>query len=122
MNAAPADLRAQALLRVVSEAWSDGAPDPLWADRVNLSRFHFQRMFVRCLGETPGELRRRLLLERAAHELVATSRSVTHIAFDAEYESLEGFSRAFRRTYGLSPSHYRRIPLPRVRLDCASGV
>ena len=122
VQSAPKDLRAQALLRVVADAWADGEPDPLWADRVNLSRYHFQRMFARHLGESPGELRRRLLLERAAHELWATSRSVTHVAFDAGYDSLEGFSRAFRRAYGVSPSHYRRIPLPRVRLGSSNSI
>jgi hypothetical protein len=77
---------------------------------------------VRHLGEAPGELRRRLLLERAAHELSATPRSVTHVAFDAGYDSLEGFSRAFRRAFGLSPSHYRRIPLPRLYLKSPNSI
>jgi hypothetical protein len=33
----------------------------------NYSRFHFQRMFRQMTGETPGDCRRRLLLERAGH-------------------------------------------------------
>ena len=122
MNEAPGDLRAQTLLRVVSDAWARGERDREWATRLDLSRFHFQRMFLRYLGEPPGEMRRRLLLERAACELSAGSRSVTQVAFDAGYESLEGFSRAFRRAYGVSPSHYRRLPLPRVRLPSPSNV
>jgi AraC-like DNA-binding protein len=118
----PPDLRAQALLRVVADAFELGEHDARWSRRLNLSRFHFQRMFMRYLGESPGELRRRLLLERAAHALHTSDRSITHIAFDAGYDSLEGFSRAFRRAYGISPSHYRRIPLPRAHVPAASNI
>ena len=80
---------------------------PPLAEQVFLSRFHFGRVFRHVVGETPGGMERRLRMERAASELRDTRRDVTEIAFDAGYESLEGFSRAFRRAYGLPPSHYR---------------
>ncbi|MCB0064745.1 MAG: helix-turn-helix transcriptional regulator [Caldilineaceae bacterium] len=79
------------------------------AEQANYSRFHFQRLFREQTGETPGDCRRRLLLERAGYQLRHTSLPVTDIAFEALYESLEGFSRAFRRAHGVSPSHYRRL-------------
>ena len=79
------------------------------ADNANYSRFHFQRLFRAQTGETPGDCRRRLRLERAAYQLRHAALAVTAIAFDAGYDSLEGFSRAFRRAYGVSPSHYRRL-------------
>ena len=79
------------------------------ADAVNYSRFYFHRLFRERTGETPGDCRRRLLLERAAYRLRHTTRPVTDIALDASFDSLEGFSRAFRKAYGASPSHYRRL-------------
>ena len=78
------------------------------AQQACLSRFHFQREFRRVMGEAPGEMGRRLRLERAASDLRGTQKEVTEIALDAGYGSLEGFSRAFRRAYGLPPTHYRR--------------
>ncbi|HTQ09716.1 MAG TPA: AraC family transcriptional regulator [Fimbriimonadaceae bacterium] len=72
------------------------------------SRFHFHRVFKEVMGETPGELRRRLLLERAAYRLSNESGSVTEIAFEAGYESLEGFIRGFRRAFGSTPSAMRK--------------
>jgi AraC-like DNA-binding protein len=116
------DARAAALLRIVAENWDKGEAEHEWAELAYLSRFHFQRCFLRHIGETPGEMRRRLRLERAAHTLCTTSQMVTDVAFDAGYDSVEGFSRAFRRAYGLSPSHYRRIPFPRVHLPGPSDV
>ncbi|HLK57936.1 MAG TPA: AraC family transcriptional regulator [Chthonomonadaceae bacterium] len=87
-----------------------------------LSRFHFQREFRRRLGETPGAFRRRLLLERAAHALSNTRTDITSLAFDAGFESLEGFSRAFRRAYTVSPSHFRRIAPSEYRLPAVNGI
>jgi AraC-like DNA-binding protein len=71
------------------------------------SRFHFQRMFRQLTGETPSNCRRRLRLERAAYHLLQNDRAVTELAFDSGFDSLEGFSRAFRKVAGVSPSHFR---------------
>jgi AraC family transcriptional regulator len=72
-----------------------------------LSTFHFHRVFRGLVGETPLELHRRLRLERAAERLCTTADAVTGIAFDAGYESHEAFIRAFRQSYGTSPSKLR---------------
>lgn len=73
------------------------------------SRTQFYRIFRALIDETPGGMRRRLLLERAAWRLSHTSLSVTEIALEAGYGSLEAFTRGFRRAFGASPSLYRRM-------------
>ena len=73
------------------------------------SRTQFHRLFRALVEETPGAMRRRLLLERAAFQLRESSVAVTDIAFDAQYNSLEAFTRAFRRAFHVSPSLYRRM-------------
>lgn len=72
------------------------------------SPYHFHRVFRGMVGESIGEYVRRLRLERAAGQLTYTSRPVTELAFDAQYETLESFSRAFRRLFDASPSEYRQ--------------
>ena len=72
------------------------------------SRFHFHRIFRGMTGETVMGYIRRLRFERAAEALQQSDHSVTDIAFDAGYESLEGFIRAFGDYYGCSPTHYRK--------------
>ena len=67
------------------------------------SPYHFARRLSREAGEPPVAMRRRVMLERAAWQLRQGS-SVTDAAFAAGYESVEGFSRAFARSYGHLPS------------------
>jgi AraC family transcriptional regulator len=67
------------------------------------SPFHFNRQLSRGAGEPPVAMKRRVMLERAAWQL-RQGASVTDTAFEAGYESVEGFSRAFARAYGQPPS------------------
>ncbi|MBY4574632.1 AraC family transcriptional regulator [Gordonia paraffinivorans] len=67
------------------------------------SPFHFSRQVSRGAGESPVALRRRVLLERAAW-LLQRGRTVTEVAFESGYESVDGFARAFGRAFGFSPS------------------
>ena len=108
------------MLAAVESALQDGGGS--MAGKVCLSRYHFQRVFERAVGEPPGALRRRLLLERAAYELRATQTGITCIAFDADYRTHEGFTRAFKEAFGLSPSAYRRAAQQIRFLPGASGV
>ncbi len=74
------------------------------------------------IEETPAALRRRLLLERAAWQLSRTQLSVTEIGLDANYGSLEAFTRAFRKAFGVSPSLYRRMGATFTHLHAANGI
>src|ERR1043165_3772262 len=92
------------------------------ARRACYSRPHLHRLFNALLEEKPGEMRRRLLLERAACQLGRTQTSVTEIAFDAQYGSLEAFIRAFRKAFGLLPGHYRRLGATHYHLPAKNGI
>jgi len=92
------------------------------ADQVCLSRFHFHRVFQVLLGETVGELNRRIRLERAAHRLRTTRQPVTEIAFDAGYSTHEAFIRAFRDGFGITPSGFRSRMTYNGMLPCPNGV
>ena len=114
-------MRYAEMLSVAQEALRP-EPSGTMADNAFLSRFHFGRVFERTVGEPPGALRRRLLLERAAYELRASETPVTQIALDAGYQSLEGFGRAFKSAFGLAPRAYRRAAQQIRFLPASSGV
>lgn len=68
-----------------------------------VSPFHFSRQVSRAAGEPPVAMRRRVMLERAAWR-IQRGGSVTDAAFEAGYDSVDGFSRAFSRGFGCAPS------------------
>src|SRR3954471_5467529 len=86
------------------------------------SRTQFYRLFRAMSEETPVAMRRRLLLERAAWQLSRTQLSVTEIGLNANYGSLEAFTRAFRKAFRVSPSLYRRIGATYTHLHAANGI
>jgi AraC family transcriptional regulator len=106
----------------VLESIDDPADGEELARRVHLSRSHFDRLFAAALGETPAAFRRRLLLERAAWSLAKGDDSVTAVAFDAGYGSLEAFARAFARSFGTSPRAYRAAGRRDFRIPSSSTI
>lgn len=86
------------------------------------SRTQFHRVFRALIEETPAAMRRRLLLERAAFQLLSGDSSITDIALDANYGSLEAFTRAFRKAFRTSPSLYRRMRPSPVQLAAPNGI
>ncbi|MCW5936527.1 MAG: AraC family transcriptional regulator [Fimbriimonadaceae bacterium] len=104
------EARVREAIRFVLERL-DQPPSPAEvADKAGFSRHHFGRVFSGAVGESIAEFVRRLRLERAAHRLEHTDQSVSEIALDAGYDSLEAFSRAFRSAYLMAPTDYRRSP------------
>lgn len=89
------------------------------AGRVNLSPFHFHRVFQDVVGETLKKYTQRLRLERAAFELKIRDDSVLQIALSNGFQTHETFSRAFKRQFGISPLKFRRQHgvLPADRID-----
>jgi AraC family transcriptional regulator len=91
------------------------------ASRMYLSRFHLDRIITSVAGEPPQRFRRRILLERAAYQLLTTRHTILEVAVEAGYGSHEAFTRAFARAYGVGPSRWRSCPT-RTQIDAPSGV
>ena len=82
------------------------------AEVAAFSAFHFHRVFRALTGETVQDVVRRVRMSRAAHALRIERESVTEAALAAGYGSPEGFARAFRQSFGLTPSAYRKAKAP----------
>lgn len=72
------------------------------------SPYHLQKVFSAELGESPLRYRRRVRLQRAAASLLVTRKSILEIALDAGFDTHEGFSRAFRAMFYISPREFRK--------------
>ena len=74
-----------------------------------LSPYHFARQFTARYGLTPMAFVRARRLGLAAKLLASPDPpTLVNLAFDAGFESQEGFTRAFKRAFGVSPGRYRR--------------
>jgi AraC family transcriptional regulator len=73
--------------------------------RVNMSAFHFARVFRALVGKPPHRYLLELRLERAA-KLLHGGLNVTDACFQAGFNNLSHFSRRFRRQYGVQPSRF----------------
>ena len=92
------------------------------ARSVYQSRTQFHRLFRAIISETPAAMRRRLLLERAAFQLGHSEAPVTEIALDANYGSLDAFTRSFRKAFHTSPSLYRRMRTTHYHLPSSNAI
>ena len=116
------DLETERLLAVILDSLDGSSGTGDLARRAYRSRSHFYRLFQALAEESPGAMRRRLLLERAAWQLGRTRTPVTEIAFDANYGSLEAFTRAFQKAFRISPSLYRRMGATHFQLAAVNGI
>ena len=86
------------------------------ADAAGLSPFHFSREFTGRFGFSPMAYVRARRMEIAAERLRSGPRvSLIDLALDTGFDSQEGFTRAFVRTFGVAPGRYRsgeRPPKP----------
>jgi AraC family transcriptional regulator len=122
MNKADGQEAADRLSAIVASSLDSEAKTQDLARRAYQSRTQFHRLFRTVVEETPAAMRRRLLLERAAYQLGHTGMSVTDVALDANYGSLEAFTRAFRKAFRTSPSIYRRMRDPHFHLWASNKI
>ena len=77
----------------------------------HFSSYHFLRQFTHYVGITPSRYVQLVRLRKASYRLAFNPlESITAIAMEAGFENAESFSRAFRKTFGQSPSGFRRAP------------
>ena len=82
--------------------------------RLGYSEFYTTRKFSEIAGMPLREYLRQRKLAFALKEVRDSDKSLLDIALDHGFSSNEAFTRAFRQTYGVTPSAYRRQPRPVV--------
>ena len=74
------------------------------AKQVNMSPYEFHRTFRFISGITPGSYIRNRRLSLAGQELLYTGIKVTDLAMKYWFDSADGFTKAFSRFHGITPS------------------
>lgn len=76
----------------------------------HFSKFHFHRQFSDYCGISVIRYIQLMRLKHASYRLAFNTDRITEIALDAGFENPESFSRAFKNTFGQTPSEFREQP------------
>ncbi len=77
------------------------------ASAVNVSSFHFCKLFKRATGLTFTDFVNRARVEKAKRMLMKPAARITEVAYDVGFQSLSHFNRSFRRIADESPTEFR---------------
>jgi YesN/AraC family two-component response regulator len=77
------------------------------AQTVNVSANYFSEMFKKTTGLNFSNYVARVRIEKTKHLLGNTKLRISEIAFEAGFQSLSQFNRAFKKITGKSPSKFR---------------
>ena len=91
------------------------------ADICNFSPWYAHRLFREHTGYAPAEYIRRMRLAKSALRLKAEHIKIIDVAFDLGFASVDGYTRAFRKEFGINPGEYAKSPVP-IKLFVAYGV
>lgn len=78
------------------------------AQRLNLDRSYFGKIFKETMGQAPQEFLIRYRMSRAAELLKTSDIPVKEISIQVGYPNQLHFSRAFKNIYGIPPRTYRQ--------------
>ncbi len=79
------------------------------ASEAGLSQWHFQRIFKALSNETLKTYIRSRRLANALNKLLTSEQKIIDIAITAGFESQESFTRAFKKTFHVTPNEARKI-------------
>ncbi len=71
------------------------------------SVYHFSRVFINLTGMSPGEYLRRRRLTQAAKDILFSGKEIMETALDYQFNTQEGFTRAFKDYFGITPGRCR---------------
>jgi two-component system response regulator YesN len=74
---------------------------------VNMSRSYFSQCFKLFVGNSFGEVLRKMRIDQAKHWLLESSMSISEISVAIGFDDNKHFSRIFRERVGMYPTEYR---------------
>ncbi|GMQ64252.1 AraC family transcriptional regulator [Vallitalea maricola] len=74
---------------------------------LNISTYHFCRIFKQMTGKTPTDYVNGIRLDKAVYYLNKSQLNITEIALKCGFDSINYFSRLFKKHYNFSPTKFR---------------
>lgn len=84
------------------------------ASEAMYSPWYSHRLFKELTGLSPADYIRKLRLTEAAKQIKYDNCRIIDVALETGFESVDGFTRAFTREFGMTPSEYKlnHSPIP----------
>lgn len=98
----------QELLSYIEDHIEDEMTVETLAQEHYLSVSYLHKLFTSIVNYSPKEYIIKRRLTRAAEDLLMTTMRITDVAIKYNYQSYEGFSRAFKKFYSVSPKQFRK--------------
>ena len=76
---------------------------------INLSQYHFCRLFKQSTGITPHQYLTQCRINRAKQLLSKTKLTITEIAFEIGFSNHSSFTRLFSKYVGVTPKSFRKL-------------
>ena len=76
------------------------------------SPWHSYRLFVEILNISPANYIRKFRLSNSALKLRDEKTTITSVAFEFGFNSVDGYQRAFYREFGCNPHEYANNSMP----------
>ncbi|MDX5750490.1 AraC family transcriptional regulator [Clostridioides difficile] len=97
----------ECIFDLIEEKYMDKITLKELASHVNLSAHHFCRTFKQITGKTTIDFINGIRLDKDIYYLKETDLNMTEIAMRCGFDSINYFSRLFKRNYNISPTKYR---------------
>jgi len=98
----------QRAIRYIEENLLEPLELEVIAKEASYSPYHFSRIFKQHTGENVMDMVKRLRLQQGTRELLHQETKITQIGIDMGYEAATSFNKSFKKTFGCSPSEYRK--------------
>ncbi len=100
--------RFDSILNYMEEHSDETIPLSELAKQANVTVSYFCRLFRQITGQTTTDYRNRIRLEKSLSLLKEGDLNVTEIALRCGFDDVNYFSRLFRRSYGVSPTQFKK--------------
>ncbi|MBE0571459.1 MAG: response regulator [Ignavibacteriaceae bacterium] len=97
----------QKSMDIITKHFSDASFSvEILAEELAISRSGLQKKIQALIGETPGDLIRRIRLAKAAELIKHKFGNLSEVALEVGYNNPAHFSEAFKKQFGVAPSQY----------------
>lgn len=94
---------------------------PLTLDKIseefNISKYHLSHIFKNITGSTIMEFLTTIRFSHIESLLLKTNKSISQIAYECGFSSIQHFNKVFKKTKGLSPTQYKRYSLEMLKMS-----